>query len=129
MNIDFDKYDCDVVEYISGFVVKSVGIHLSSNICFKFALKHASDKHTKNNWINFKEKYCLNHPQKEIVDICKYAEAELKTSLNFENCMKKLFFFQKMTQKVVNQFAVRCPNFLIKCILSLGMTQNTVIIF
>ena len=70
INIDFDKYDCDVVEYISGFVVKSVGIHLSRNICFKFALKHASDKHTKNNWINFKEKYCLNHPQKEIVDIC-----------------------------------------------------------
>ena len=47
INIDFDKYDCDVVEYISGFVVKSVGIHLSCNICFKFALKHASDKHTK----------------------------------------------------------------------------------
>ena len=92
MNIDFDKYDCDVVEYISGFVVKSVGIHLSCNICFKFALKHASDKHTKNNWINYKEKYCLNHPQKEIVDICKYAEAALKTSLNFENFMKKLFF-------------------------------------
>ena len=25
--------------------------------------------------------------------------------------MKKLFFFQKMTQKVVNQFTFRCPNF------------------
>ena len=81
--IDFDKYDCDVVEYISGFVVKSVGIRLSCNTCFQFALKHANDKHTKNNWINFKEKYSLNHPQKEIVDICKYAEAELKTSLKF----------------------------------------------
>jgi len=35
----------------------------------------------------------------------------LKPPLNFENCMKKLFFFQKKTQKVVNQFTFRCPNF------------------
>ena len=42
INIDFDKYDCDVVEYISGFVVKSVGIRLSCNTCFQFALKHAN---------------------------------------------------------------------------------------
>ena len=50
-----------------------------------------------NNLINFKEKYYLHHPQKEIVDACKFAEAELKSSLNLENCLKKLYF--EKTQK------------------------------
>ena len=39
INIEnFDKYDNDVciVEYISGYVVKSVGIRQSVNTCFKF---------------------------------------------------------------------------------------------
>ena len=49
INIDFDKYDCDVVEYIMGFIVKVLAFPLSCNICFKFALKHAIDKHAKNN--------------------------------------------------------------------------------
>ena len=48
-----------------------------------------------NNLINFKEKYYLHHPQKEIVDACKFAEAELKSSLNLENCLKKLYFEKK----------------------------------
>ena len=37
INIEnFDKYDNVVVEYISGYVVKSVGIRQSYNTCFKF---------------------------------------------------------------------------------------------
>ena len=98
-----------VVEYISGYVVKSVGIRQSCNTCFKFVLKRSNDKDTKNNLINFKEKYCLHHPQKEIVAACKFAEAELKSSLNLENCIKKLYF-GKTTQKVVNHFTFRHPN-------------------
>ena len=60
-----------------------------------FFLKRYNDKDTKHNLINFKEKYCLHHPQKEIVDACKFAEAELKSSLNLENCIKKLYFEKK----------------------------------
>ena len=44
INIEnFDNYDNDVVEYISGHVVKSVGIHQSFNTCFKFVLKRSND--------------------------------------------------------------------------------------
>ena len=39
INIEnFDKYDNDVVEYISGYVVKSVGIRQSCNTCFNLFL-------------------------------------------------------------------------------------------
>ena len=62
-----------------------------------FILKRSNDKDTKNNLIKFKEKYCLHHPQKEIVDACKFGEAELKSSLNLKNCLKKLYF--EKTQK------------------------------
>ena len=45
INIEnFDKYDNDVVEYISGYVVKSVGIRQCCNTCFKFVLKRSNDK-------------------------------------------------------------------------------------
>ena len=84
-----------LVQYISGYVVKSVGIRQSCNTCFKFLRKRSNDKDTKNNFINFKETYCLHHPQKEIVAACKFAEAELKSSLNLENCLKKLYFEKK----------------------------------
>ena len=35
---------------------------------------------------------------------------QLKSSLNLENCLKKLYF-EKNTQKVVNHFTFRHPNF------------------
>ena len=52
----------------------------------------------------------LASSSKETVAACKFAEAELKSSLNLENCIKKLYF-GKTTQKVVNHFTFKHPNF------------------
>ena len=63
---NLDQYEEGVVEYICGFVGKSVAINQKCDSCFRLILKQ--NKKT-DSLISQKEVYCLLHPRKEIVEI------------------------------------------------------------
>ena len=101
-----DPYDLGVNEYISGYVAKSVLLSLKCDDCFNFILKQ--EKHD-NSLITLKDRYCLLHPQKDIVQLCKICAQLLKK--NDSSYFLEKNILQRLVLQATKKFVGLNPNF------------------
>jgi len=72
---DFTEYSIDVLEYISGFIVKKV---LSKMKCIMCSDAIQDDNRTSINLLDIKNRGGLKKPSKDVISLCKIGELVFK---------------------------------------------------